>query len=101
MAKKHFFLKLVPPRATFPYDITDPEKSLMAEHAVYMKGQFEAGRGLVYGPVLAPTNAFGLAVLEVEDEAEARRMLDADPTVLGGLNRYEIFPMMVAASRGS
>lgn len=97
---KHFFLKLVPPRATFPYDITDAEKALMGQHAAYMKGEFEAGRVLVYGPVLAPTNAFGLAVLEVEDEAEARRMLDADPTVLAGLNRYEIFPMMVAAARG-
>jgi uncharacterized protein YciI len=101
MAKHHFFLKLIPPRATFPYDITEAEKVLMTEHAAYMKQEFDAGRVLIYGPVLAPTNAFGLAVLEVEDDTEARQLLDADPTVKGGLNRYEIFPMIVAAARGN
>ena len=28
-------------------------------------------------------------------------LVEADPTVQGGLNRYEIFPMIVAAARGN
>ncbi len=31
---------------------------------------------------------------------EARAIMEADPTVLAGLNRYEITPMHVGAARG-
>lgn len=101
MSKKHFFLKLIPPRSTFPYDITEAERALMKEHAAYTQNHFQEGRVLIYGPVLAPVDAFGMAVLEVADEAEARSMLDNDPSVRGGLNRYEIFPILVAAARSA
>jgi uncharacterized protein len=99
MAKQHFFLRLVPPRPSFPHDITDAERELMREHAAYTKQNFDAGRILIYGPVIAASDSFGIAVVEVADEAEARSMLDADPSVVGGLNRYELTPMRVAASR--
>jgi uncharacterized protein len=99
MKKQHFFLRLIPPRPTFPHDMTDTERALMREHAAYTKEHFDAGRVLIYGPVLASLNAFGMGVLEVADEAEARAMLDADPSVRGGLNRYELLPMHVAAAR--
>jgi len=99
MAKQHYFFKLLPPRATFPYDITAEEKQLMDEHARYFDEQFAAGRMLPYGPVMAPNGAFGLAVLEVENEGEARQFGDADPSVRAGLNRFEIRPMRVSAAR--
>jgi uncharacterized protein YciI len=99
MAKKHFFLRLVPPRPSFPHDITEAERALMREHAAYFKQLFEAGRVLIYGPTLDAQNAFGMGVLEVEDEAEVRSIMDADPTVRAGLNRYELSPLLVAAAR--
>jgi uncharacterized protein YciI len=99
MNKQHFYFKLISPRPTFPQDITPEERALMAAHAVYFQHQFSAGKVLLYGPVSAPQAAFGMGVLEVADEAEARHIAENDPSVLGGLNRIEIYPMMVAASR--
>jgi len=71
----------------------------MNEHAHYFDEQFAAGRLLLYGPVMASSGAFGLGVLEVEDEAEARRFGEADPSVRAGLNTFEIYPMHVSAAR--
>jgi uncharacterized protein len=97
--KQHYFFKLIPPRSTFPYDITDEEKRLMDEHALYFQQHFEAGRLLLYGPVMAKGGAFGLAILEVDDEAEVQRFGEGDPSVNAGLNQFEFHPMRVAGAR--
>jgi len=99
MAKQHYFFKLIPPRPTFPNDMTDEERRLMEEHFHYFHEQFVAGRMLLYGPVMAAAGSFGLAVLEVEGAAEAQRFGESDPTVKAGLNRFEVCPMHVAAAR--
>ena len=101
MPKQHFFVRLIPPRPTFPGDMTAEERELMARHALYTRGFFETGQVLCYGPVMAQTGAFGAAVFEVENEAQARQILDGDPTVKCGLNRYELWPMHLAGARGS
>ena len=98
--KQHFYVKLIPPRPTFAMDMTDGEKILMQEHSRYTREHFEAGRILIYGPVMAAGEVFGMAVFEAADEAEVRRILEDDPTVKSGLNRYQIAPMRVAAARG-
>jgi uncharacterized protein len=100
MSKQHFFVRLIPPRATFPMDMTAEEKLLMQEHVRYTQEKFAAGKVLLYGPVMAPAGAFGMAVFEVADEAEVRRALENDPTVRGGLNTFEIYPMRVGAAQG-
>lgn len=97
--KQHYFFKLVPPRPTFPQDITEAERRLMDEHLRYFQDHFAAGRLLLFGPVMATGGAFGLAVLEVETEAEARQFGEGDPSVKAGLNRFELYPMRVAAAR--
>ncbi|HXY50910.1 MAG TPA: YciI family protein [Terriglobales bacterium] len=99
MDKRHFYFKLIPPRPTFPYDITEDEKALMDKHGAYFQQEFDAGKLLLYGPVMAPQGAFGLGILEVVDEAEARRFGENDPSVHAGLNRFELYPMQVAACR--
>ncbi len=99
MDKQHFYLKLIPPRPTFPGDITDNERALMEEHGAYCVQQFAAGKLLAYGPVMAPDGAFGVAILEVADEAEARQFGEDDPSVRAGMNRFQLYPMRVAASR--
>jgi uncharacterized protein len=99
MAKQHYFFKLIPPRPTFPYDMNENEKRLMEEHALYFQEQFEVGKLLIYGPVMATSGAFGLAVLEVDNEDEARLFGEADPSVRAGLNRFEICSMRVTGAR--
>jgi hypothetical protein len=99
MSKQYFFVRLIPPRPTFPMDITPDEKLLMQEHARYTRASFDAGKILIYGPVMAPGGAFGMAVFEVEDMSEVRQFLENDPSVHGGLNTFEIQPMRLGAAQ--
>ena len=99
MPRQHYFFKLIPPRPTFPHDMNDNERRLMDEHGRYFQEHFEAGKLLLYGPVMAPSGAFGPGVLEVDSETEALRFGEGDPSVRAGLNRFEICPMRVSAAR--
>ena len=82
-------------------DMTAEEKLLMQEHVRYTQEKFAAGKVLIYGPVIAPAGAFGMAVFEAADEAEVRGLLENDPTVRAGLNKFEIHSMRVGAAQGS
>jgi uncharacterized protein len=99
MAKQYFYVRLIPPRPTFAGDLSAEERALMQQHGSYFRGLFEQGKVLIFGPVLDPTDNFGMAVLEVDDLAEAERCLAQDPSVLAGLNRFRISPMVVGAAR--
>ncbi len=99
MTRQHYFFKLIPPRPTFAQDMNDEERNLMQQHARYAQERFAEGKILLYGPVMAEDGAFGLGILEVENEDEARSLAQNDPTVKAGLNRFEIWPMGVAAAR--
>ena len=99
MSNRHFYFKLIPPRATFPADITPQESALMAQHAAYCQQHFDDGKLLVYGPVMAPDGAFGMGILEVAEESEARQFGENDPSVRAGLNRFEFYAMRVANAR--
>jgi uncharacterized protein len=101
MAKQQFFLKLVSPRRSFVQDMTDEEKRLMQEHVRYTQEHFAAGKVLIFGPVMATSGPFGMAVFEVNDEAEARRIIENDPTVRAGLNTFELYPMRLGAAQAS
>jgi uncharacterized protein YciI len=100
MDKHHYYFKLIPPRPTFPHDITGEERELMDKHSDYFQQQFDAGKLLLYGPVMAPEGAFGVAILEVADENEARQFGEGDPSVRAGMNRFAICPMHVTGARG-
>ena len=99
MAKQYFYVRLIPPRPTFASDMSVEERALMQQHVGYFRGLFDQGKVLIFGPVLDPTDNFGMAVLEVDDLAEAERCLAQDPSVLAGLNRFRISPMVVGAAR--
>ncbi|MGD0115693.1 MAG: YciI family protein [Dehalococcoidia bacterium] len=95
-----FFLKLNPPRPTFPADITDAEQAVMREHAAYWTGWTERGKVVVFGPVMDPNGVFGMAVIEAESEDEVRGLIASDPVTKAGLGSYEVHPMRVGAVRG-
>jgi uncharacterized protein YciI len=101
MPKQHFHFKLIPPRPTFAQDASAEELAIMKKHSDYFDEQFRAGKLLLYGLVLAQEGAFGIGILEVENEAEAREFGENDPSVLAGLNRFEIAPMKVSGSQAT
>lgn len=95
----HFFLRLNAPRPTFPADITDAERAVMNEHGAYWRVLTEKGTAVVFGPVLDPKGVFGMAVVEVANEAEARALADGDPTTRAKLGTWDVMAMPVATVR--
>jgi len=60
--------------------MSDDEKLLMKERGRYTHEHFTAGRVLLYGPGMANEGTFGIAILEVEYESEARQFGENDPS---------------------
>lgn len=96
---QHFLLKLIPPRPTFPQDMNDEEKQLMQQHAEYMKQLQTQGIALAYGPVFERKGAWGLGILEVENEESAKKLILNDPTIKAALNTFELHPMKAVVKR--
>jgi len=97
---EHFLSKLIPPRPTFPADMTGAEAAVMQEHFGYWVGLMKERKVVAYGPVMDPKGTYGIAVLEVEDEAAARAIAENDPAVRADAGfRFELSPMPGAIVR--
>ncbi len=97
MAKKHFFMKLNPPRASFTIDMMEAERNIMLQHIAYWKPYVDNGTMIVMGPVADPKGGYGVGVIAVDDETQLHELIANDPA--NGLNSYEILPMMAASYR--
>lgn len=96
----YYLFKLTPPRPTFPQDMTPAEREVMQAHSVYWSALANKGVAIVVGPVADPAGAWGVAVVEVADEAAARALADSDPVTTSGLAfQYDILPMLQALLR--
>lgn len=90
----YFHLKLVSPRPTFPFDISEAEGAAMAAHADYWGKLAADGLAVAVGPVFDPRGPWGMAIVETENEAEAEALGAADPVIRSALGfRYEVMPM--------
>lgn len=81
----YFHLKLLPPRPTFPGDMTDAEREAMNRHFAFWQQKADERVAIVVGPVLDPNGVYGMAVVETSDENAARALGDDDPIVKAGL----------------
>ncbi|MDB5134734.1 MAG: hypothetical protein JWP37_1337 [Mucilaginibacter sp.] len=87
-----YFLKLNAKRPTFAQDMTDDERAIMKQHAAYLGDLMNKGIVAVFGPVFNPDGAFGMGVIEVENEEQVKEIIKNDPA--SGINNYEYYPMM-------
>jgi uncharacterized protein YciI len=94
-----FVLRLKAPRPDFAQTMTDEEREIMGRHAAHWQPYLEAGRMVVFGPVLTDTDSFGLAVVEAEDEQEIRDFAAADPVVTTGTAQFEVGHMLAGFVR--
>lgn len=101
MSKQTYFIKLIPPRPTFAMDMNEQERAMMMQHVAYFGKLFAEKRVLIYGPVMSAEGSFGMGVLHVENEAEAKAIMDSDPTIVASLNRYQISPMRVGGAQAA
>jgi uncharacterized protein len=91
---KHYLFKLIPPRPTFPADMTPTEGKLMQEHVAYWTELMNQGRVIVFGPVADPQGTYGIGVLRLEDDADAQALGANDPTIKADAGfKIEIHPM--------
>ncbi|AZO08530.1 MULTISPECIES: SRPBCC domain-containing protein [unclassified Mesorhizobium] len=90
-----FHCRLIPPRPDFAFTMTEEERALMGDHADYLRSQLRHGTMMIAGPVADPAGPWGLCILRVATEAEARAVTDGDPVLRSGRGfRYEVLPMM-------
>jgi hypothetical protein len=88
----YFLCRLIPPRPTFPADMTPAESEAMKKHVVYWAGLLAKKSAIAFGPVADPKGAWGVGIVEVRDEAELRGLQENDPALRIGM-RYEACPM--------
>lgn len=94
-----YVLKLVP-RLLDEANWTEADERVVGEHFERLKALLAEGRLILAGRTLnTDASQFGLVVLEVESEDEARALMTSDPTVRDGLMTAELFPYRVALLR--
>jgi len=97
-----YLCKLTPPRPTFPAQMTPEEGAAMQRHFGYWNDQMKRGAALVFGPVADPQGAYGVAILDVANEPEAKRICAQDPVITAKIGfTVGVFqmPNAVAAAR--
>ena len=52
------------------------------------------GRVVVYGPVADPEGIWGMGVLRAADRAQVLEIGNSDPSVLAGVNTFEVFEIL-------
>ncbi len=92
------FLIIKRPRENFIETMTPEEGEIMSAHFLYMQQKLKEGKVIIAGPVT--TGEFGLSVLEVESEEEAREITANDPAVRSGIMKPAIYPYRVSLLRG-
>ena len=90
MNGNHYVYKLIPPRPSFAADMSEQEQAVMGDHAAYWTNLFEAGTVVVFGVVMEQAGAWGLAVVEADDEDGVRALAADDPAVRTGLCTFDV-----------
>ena len=93
-AKEHFFVQLLGTRDNWPNDMTEHEEKIMTDHFHYLKDLVKQKKVLMAGPVFEPV--FGLIIVEAASKAEARELIENDPSVKEGMHTFKISPMRVS-----
>ena len=90
-----FLFRLIPPRPSFPFDMTEDERETMSEHVGYWSSLVREGKALAFGPVHDPVSPYGIGIVLAADATEAEALRDADPALASPHGfRTEITPML-------
>ncbi len=89
-----FYCKLNAPRASFLQDMSADEAQVMKDHAVYWREFVAKGNVLAFGLVADPAGAFGVGLVEFDDDDQARTFTNNDPTIRSGRGfSFDVLPM--------
>jgi len=88
---------LRPVRPELPVEPTEEESRVVAEHFEYLQRLCREGKLVLAGPShVAVGDTLGIAVYEVDDEAEARAIMKADPALVHGVMTGELRPLRIS-----
>jgi uncharacterized protein YciI len=90
----HFLVQLHGTRDGWPENMTPDEERIMAEHFTYLQVLMHEGKVLLAGPCMDPV--YGLIILEVAGESEAREIMDNEPSVVAGIHTYTLHPFVAS-----
>lgn len=88
-----FLVELYGTRPGWPDNMTADEERVLGEHFVYLKDLTAKGKVLMAGPVWG---RFGLIVLKVASEEEAKEIMAKEPSVVQKVHTYKMAPVTVA-----
>jgi uncharacterized protein YciI len=97
--KQHFLIRIEPVRAGFVDSPTKEEAQAMGAHFAYLKKLLADGKLIVAGPSVNGPKTFGIILVEVENEAEAKAILEGDPAYKAGVQKGEVLPFRMALLR--
>ena len=98
---KHYiyvFEAVRPELITNPEAWTEEDKQIASSHFAYLRQATEEGTVILAGRSTDTTGP-AVVILDIADEVEARRFMENDPFVAGGLMRAYLHPFRAALVR--
>ena len=76
---------------------TEEEAKILKDHAEYVDQLTQESKALLAGRTQnIDATAFGIVILSVESEEEAKHLMDNDPAVKYGVMNAELYPYKIA-----
>jgi uncharacterized protein YciI len=99
--KKQFIYTLKPiPRLQHEENWTEKENEIVGRHFSKLQQLLQEGKLILAGRTLPlDETTFGIVILEVDSEEEARDLMEQDPAVQEGMMTARLYPYRVALSR--
>lgn len=100
-AMHHYLYLLHPVRGDMLHSgLTDHEAECISQHTCYLDDLCLAGKVTLFGRTTGDEHMFSLVLVHTAIEDEARRIMQADPVVAGGVMRGELHPFRITGMRG-
>jgi len=88
------------PRLYSDSNWTKEDKTVLERHFARFQEAAKSGQLILAGRTNEPGDkTFGVAIFEASDEVVARKFMQADPAIAGGLMTAELHPFAVALER--
>jgi uncharacterized protein len=99
-AKQFIYVLRLVPRLYADSAWTKDDNAVLERHFARFQQATKAGQLILAGRTSEPGNkTFGIAIFEAPDEDAARKFMQEDPAVAGGLMTAELHPFSVALQR--
>ncbi|MCK4371073.1 MAG: hypothetical protein E3J52_03990 [Promethearchaeota archaeon] len=87
----HYYVIIKPYRQDFLTNPKENEDKIMEDHFYYLKSLLKQKKLFLAGPTLITEDPFGVIILEVNTEEEAKKLIENDPSVKAGIQKVVDF----------